>query len=206
MKARVKKLALDLDMPKGSPSKSKEDRILERIKKCLDRSRHPTTPEAEARTSLSMAAKLMAEYNIKEAALNVDGDSESTNTKPGESIVEGTKVKPDGKKTLKEFFTGFLAVAMGIFFDCKSCARHRGDHWDYVFYGLSRNTATAAMSFEMCYNLIQHWSHRKMGRSSKNSYRVGVATGLQELSWKEKQTRDLGIGHQVTLNYQRLAE
>lgn len=73
--ARVKVLAED-DGAEGSSAASKDERILERIRKCFDRGRHPTTPEAEAKSSLMMAAKLMSQHNFTEAeALAKDSKS-----------------------------------------------------------------------------------------------------------------------------------
>jgi hypothetical protein len=70
----------------------------------------------------------------------------------GESVVAVTPV--EGKAVLNYGFTRTLAHAMGVFFDCKSYHGTRIRSQEYVFYGIANNTASAAMAFEICYNLI----------------------------------------------------
>ncbi|KAH6684140.1 hypothetical protein B0J14DRAFT_572202 [Halenospora varia] len=121
--ARVKTLAQESSATQSNFSDSERgDRIIERIRKCFARGQHPNTPEAEAKASLKMAAKLMAQFNISYAqaapksdigddlaVLGITGDS---------SVVEIIHV--DGKQVKRQAFVGFLAEAISIFFDCKA--------------------------------------------------------------------------------------
>lgn len=43
--------------------------ILLRMKKCLTRTNHPETPEAEAKAALRVASKLMKTYNVTTAEI-----------------------------------------------------------------------------------------------------------------------------------------
>ena len=64
--AKVKVLAVVEPTHDGRDS-TVEQRILDRIKKCLARGRHPSTPEAEAQAAWRMASRLMGEQNITQA-------------------------------------------------------------------------------------------------------------------------------------------
>src|ERR1700753_2794394 len=46
-----------------------DQRILDRIKKCLQRAKHPNTPESEAQAAWRIASRLMAQYNVTQADL-----------------------------------------------------------------------------------------------------------------------------------------
>jgi hypothetical protein len=83
-------------------------------------------------------------------------------------------------------FTGTLASAMCVFFDCKCYSTGKPSSFEWTFYGIASNTAAAAMAFEMTYNLILNWSMLKKGRSIKSSYNTGVADGLYDLAQEEK--------------------
>lgn len=181
-------MSLATERPPKSPSEaSRTDVIMERIKKCLDRGRHPNTPESEAKTSILMAAKLMKEHNLTEAeTFAASGTFQDEKPRAGESVVSVTRY--DGKKAVNFAFTGSLAHAMNAFFDCKSYHQARGMSHQHVFYGIPKNTAAAAMAFEMCYNLILHWSMEKVGISARHSYGMGVAYGLYELAKGEQIT------------------
>jgi hypothetical protein len=60
LKARVKSLAPEPEIKsKSFADVPKTERIMERIRGCFARGQHPTTPEVEARTALTMAVRLM---------------------------------------------------------------------------------------------------------------------------------------------------
>ena len=185
-KATVRSIASDPAPSKKMPTKAvRSEAILERIRKCLDRGRHPTTPEAEARSAVAKASKLMKDHNLTEAETFAEsGTMQDESPLAGESVVSVTHT--EGKKALNFAFTWPLECAMNNFFDCKSYHTARANSYDHVFYGISKNTAAAAMAFEMCYNLILNWALSKTGVSAKHSYCLGVANGLGELAEQEK--------------------
>ena len=44
-----------------------DNTIILRIKKCIERARHPNTPEVEAKRAFYLASRLMAQYNVSQA-------------------------------------------------------------------------------------------------------------------------------------------
>lgn len=44
-----------------------DDGIIQRIKKCLDRAKHPNTAEAEAKAAFHLASRLMGQHNVSQA-------------------------------------------------------------------------------------------------------------------------------------------
>lgn len=186
-KASVKTLAVNPTIGKESSTASTalDCGIVDRIKKCLALSNHPGTPEMEAKAAFRMASALMARYNVTQAEVFEQEDEHDKSRLGGESVVTIITSKGDGK-VLNYAFTGSLATAMNEFFDCKSFSVARGSSLDWTFYGISSNTAVAAMAFEMAYNLILTWSLSKKGVSVRHSYCLGVAKGLYEIAREEK--------------------
>lgn len=64
--AKVRELAVQ-DSATNDKNSNVEQRILDRIKKCLQRANHPNTPEAEAKAAWRMASRLMVQYNVTQA-------------------------------------------------------------------------------------------------------------------------------------------
>jgi hypothetical protein len=92
-----KKLASDPNLSKKSFKARKKEAILERTRKCLDRGRHPTTPQTKGRSALLMASKLMKQHNLNEAEMSAEsGTAHDESLAGGESIVSVTHV--GGKK------------------------------------------------------------------------------------------------------------
>lgn len=79
-----------------------------------------------------------------------------------------------------------LADAMKTFFECDYFYDAQIHPIQVVFVGIGKNTAAAAMAFEMCHNLIMNWGLAKEGRAQRKAYYVGVATGLLDLATLEK--------------------
>lgn len=78
--AKVKTLASDPFSSVNDKQPAVSDDITARIRKCLDRATHPTTPEAEAKAALRVAHKLMQRYSVQQAdvyAEAVDRDNKS---------------------------------------------------------------------------------------------------------------------------------
>lgn len=186
-KATVKSLASDpIPSRKTRMKPQRKETILERIRKCLDRGRHPTTFEEEAKTAVAMAAKMMKQHNLTEAEVFAESGTVHDETPVGgESVVSVTH--REGKRVQNFAFTSPLMHAMNTFFDCKAYHSTMATSFEYTFYGISRNTAAAAMAFEMCYNLIQQWALTKNGISTKHSYCYGVGYGLLERAKQEQE-------------------
>ena len=66
-KASIKSLADTGTIKVTSSTADLDNGIIQRIKKCLDRANHPTTPEAEAKAALHLASRLMGQYNVSQA-------------------------------------------------------------------------------------------------------------------------------------------
>lgn len=78
--AKVKTLASDPFSSVNDKQPAVSDDITARIRKCLDRATHLTTPEAEAKAALRVAHKLMQRYSVQQAdvyAEAVDRDNKS---------------------------------------------------------------------------------------------------------------------------------
>jgi hypothetical protein len=187
-KAKVKMLATAV-VHTGSATSEKsgvDEKILERIKKCFDRGNHTNTPEGEAKAALRMGAKLMSQYNVTQAELIERADDKEKALLAGESVVEIIATTGRSGKVRKYGFTGDLALAMQVFFDCKCYSTARARSIEWTFYGVASNTAAAVMAFEMAHNLIQGWALEKKGIAVKHSYTLGVSAGLLQTARKEK--------------------
>lgn len=187
-KAEVFSLAADPNMAEqNSASKpAVEERILERIRKCLTKANHPGTPETEAKTAFRMGLLLMGQHNITQAQV-FEKDKENDKVRlGGESVVKIISANNNDRKVLNLAFASPLATAMRIFFDCKCYSINQQASIGWTFYGIATNTAAAAMSFEMAFNLILHWASSKKGISTRHSYCLGVANGLITIAEIEK--------------------
>ena len=159
--------------------------IILRIKKCLNRANHPNTPEAEAKAAVRMSSRLMEQHNVRQADLiAAEVKSDGPSTLSGQSRVNVSKAKP-GARIVIENWVSTISSAMQIFFDCKAYTTRCKNSIEWTFYGIATNTVAAAMAFEMVHNLVQDWSSRRKG--NKNSYRLGVASGLRRIADREKE-------------------
>jgi hypothetical protein len=166
-----------------------EAHILDRIRKCLDRANHPTTPEIEAKAALHMSSRLMAQYNVTQAdVLAQAADSEQQKQYAGQSNVAITSTKGPFAKVISQTWVHRVAAAMEVFFDCKTYSTARTWSIEWTFYGIAPNTAAAAISFEMAHNLILEWAKEKKGVI--NSYCLGVGQGLWEMAKEEKRREE----------------
>jgi hypothetical protein len=141
LKARVKSLAPEPEIKsKSFADVPKTERIMERIRGCFARGQHPTTPEAEARTALTMAAKLMRQYNVSYAEAHAKGapDEQSKTPVADESVVEIVHV--EGKDVRKHAFTNDLVIAIDVFFDCRCYHQKTSNSQEFIFYGIAHNT------------------------------------------------------------------
>lgn len=100
-------------------------------------------------------------------------------------VVQAFRRAEPSKSVRGETWSDTLSSAMTEFFDCKSYTVAESTSRDWVFYGIGVNTVAAAMSFEMAFNLVEHWaSSLKRG---KPSYRLGVADGMWNIACEEKE-------------------
>lgn len=177
-----------VDIPKQSAS-SVDEKVLEKIQKCLARAQHPNTSEAEAKSALYVSQKLMSQYNVTQADLIANESANNRGHFGGRSKVAITKV-PGSKSTkvITEAFTWKLATAMSTYFDCKEYSVYLTTRVQWVFFGIASNTAAAAMGFEMAHNKILDWSCKLKGGQSTSSYRLGVADGLVAIARRLKKT------------------
>lgn len=166
-----------------------EAHILARIRKCLDRANHPTTPEIEAKAALHMSSRLMAQFNVTQAdVLAQAADSEDQKQYAGQSTVSITCTKDPFAKVISQTWVQSVAGAMEVFFDCKSYSTARRWSIEWTFYGIAPNTVAAAIAFEMAHNLILEWAREKKGVI--NSYCLGAGHGLWEMAKEDKRREE----------------
>ena len=183
-KATVIKTA---DSGQAQRSSRVDDKILERIQKCLSRAHHPKSSELEAKAALFISQKLMNQHNVTQADLMAaDGNSNKASF-GGRSKVRITKTDKSAKRVMMEAFTFKLAQAMCTSFDCKCYSTHGGEVVEWSFFGIASNTAAAALAFEMAHNRILDWACFYKGGIPTFSYRIGVADGLAAMAYREKQ-------------------
>ncbi|KAJ7596276.1 hypothetical protein C8J56DRAFT_916999 [Mycena floridula] len=171
-----------------------EEKIVVRIKKALSLAHHANTGEDEARAALRMASKLLEKHNVTQAEIMSHENDEEKLKRAGMSNVkiQDTAPKASNRHYKLEGWVNTLAHAMSEFFDCQHFNTAYGGQTPRVvfsFYGLAEQTVAAVYAFEMAYNLVLAWSMANKaakGRHGKNSYRVGVASGLYDLAKKDK--------------------
>lgn len=116
-----------------------EERILDRIKKCLQRANHRNTPEAEAQAAWRMASRLMAQYNVTQADLldqtTEDGDYAALG---GQSVVAIRSTQESGSRVISQTWVHDVARAMTLFFDCQTYTAQSLASIEWTFMGLLR--------------------------------------------------------------------
>ncbi|KFY08350.1 hypothetical protein V492_06306 [Pseudogymnoascus sp. VKM F-4246] len=186
-KAVVKDLADSGTIRVSSSTADIDNTILERIKKCLDRANHPGTPEAEAKVALHRASRLMGQYNVTQAEVLSHEPPSTQRNYAGQSTVDIVRVDSDKSKSVKhQNYVNTLLSAITLFFDCKSYSTTYSYYLRLTFYGIAQNTVTAALSFEMVYNLITEWARPHRGNGPRNSYTIGASDGLYKMAKKRK--------------------
>ncbi|KAJ5100678.1 hypothetical protein N7456_006730 [Penicillium angulare] len=177
-----------------------EEKILERIEKCLSRAYHTNTSEQEAKTALLVAQRLMAQHNVTQADVMANDKEKNKSHYGGQSTVAITKINGSFTRVIAEAFVPKLARAMCIFFDCKYYSVYRVDRIEYLFYGIAENTVTAATAFEKEHNRILEWACEYKGGTATHSYRLGVADGLMGTANREKK-RELEFAKRKEIEY-----
>lgn len=190
-KATVEEVANTTVMMEKSSTANIDESILLKMKKCLDRAKHPNTPEREAEAALLMLSRYMAKYNITQAEVLAREPQEKHQTFTGHSVVSlRHRDQYSNKQVQHSVYLGTLCRAMGRFFQAKffvtSCTNRR----EVTFYGIAGNTVTAAHAFEMVYNLMSHWALRFDGRSEQNSYCLGLCRELRRTAEREQEDEE----------------
>ncbi|EFE43426.1 hypothetical protein TRV_01811 [Trichophyton verrucosum HKI 0517] len=175
-KASVKSLAEERPSL-AAGGNSIDDRILDRIKKCLERANHENTTESEAKAALFLSQKLMAQHNVTNADL-LSKESDEQVQFAGSSIVAITSTKEGSTSIQNEGFVIKAAHAMQMFFDCQFYSSRKFNSIEWTFYGIAENTVAAAIAFEMVYNLISQWALAYKGVSARFNYACGVASEM----------------------------
>jgi hypothetical protein len=150
--------------------------MMEKIKNCLTRGQHPSTPEAEAKRALLHAKVLMKRYNVSRAEVLAHEPLSTQKQYAGQSVVFLRRVDGDMSKPVQQqCFLDYLLWAMRTFFNCKVYntvyRKERPDGRTYTssveftFYGIAENTIAAAMGFGMAYNLISKWARSQKERT-----------------------------------------
>ncbi|KAJ5720825.1 uncharacterized protein N7483_008759 [Penicillium malachiteum] len=195
-RAKITQLATDTQKSQNSV----DQKILDRIQKCLARAYHANSSEGEAKAALFLSQKLMSQHNVTQADIMKDDNTKSHYG--GQSVVEVRRT--DGnkmKKAVQESFVEKLTGAMCTFFDCKLYVSDLYDCIEWTFYGIAPNTVAAAKAFEMTHNQISVWACEYKGGTPSFSYRLGVADGLVAMANREKD-KELQAAKRKELEYQ----
>lgn len=186
-KASVKELAETGTIKVTGSTADIDNAIIVRIRKCLERANHPSTPEAEAKAALHLASRLMGQYNVSQAEILAHETPDAQRQYAGQSIVSIQRVDCNGSKpVLHHGYLDALVAAMNGFFDCKAYSAVFRSSLEWTFYGIAENTVAAAMAFEMAYNLIAEWARPHKGVGGKNSYCLGISQELKRMSIETK--------------------
>lgn len=163
--------------------------VIERIKKCFARANHETANEQEARAASKMAAKIMEQYQITQADVMAEEDSEQRAKRGGMSTVDIWPAT-DGGRPFTPGWVDWLSGAMQNFFDCRAYSTAHTKKIEWTFYGIAEHTVSAAIAFEAVHNQTQDWSERFTGIPVRNSYCLGLAEGLLRLSKEEQKATE----------------
>ncbi|KAI4142987.1 MAG: hypothetical protein L6R39_004749 [Caloplaca ligustica] len=161
---------------------------IERVKKCFARANHENANEQEARAAAKMASKIMEQYQISQADLMLNEAAEKRERRGGISIVDVRPAKDGGRPFIPGWLE-WLSGAVEIFFDSRSFRTAKRDRIEWTFYGIAEHTVSSAIAFECIHNQILDWSRELKGIGLRNSYCLGVASGLLKLSKDEIKAR-----------------
>ncbi|KAI4092835.1 MAG: hypothetical protein LQ344_003200 [Seirophora lacunosa] len=186
-KASIDKLSKDsASIPK--PTTAGQEAI-DRVQKCFDRARHQNANEQEAKAATLLAMRTMEKYQISQADLMINEVNNQRAQRGGLSTVD---IRPHqgGGRAFTPGWVDWLVGAIQNFFDCRCFSKRRtkgsDDRIEWTFYGIAEHTVSAAIAFEAIHNQIQDWAEPYVGIQHRNSYCLGVAHGLLELSRDEK--------------------
>ena len=186
-KAHIKSLA-DAGTARVTSSTSDIDNsIIQRIKKCLDRAHHPSTPQAESKAAIYVASRLMGQYNVSQAEVLAHEPPTAQRQYGGQSVASLRRTDGDVSKAVRHCgYVDVLCAAMSTFFDCNCFSTEGHSSLELTFYGIAENTVVAAMSFEMAFNLISEWARHQKGLGKKYSYYRGASDELRRMADQEK--------------------
>ena len=185
-KATVKTLAAGA---RSATFKHARSEIVERIKKCLARGNHANANEHEAKSAIKLASKIMQQHNITQAQV-MEGENDAQRLQRGG--LSTVKIEPRTKyrRIILETWVVQLKSAICTFFDCDVYCNNSPDSIEFTFFGVAESTVSAAVAFEMTHNGIQSWAWRFNGACARDSYRLGVAVGLQDIAQAEKRAAE----------------
>ena len=166
--------------------------VIERVKKCFARANHESANEQEARAASKMAAKIMEQYQITQADVMAEENSEQRAKRGGMSTVDIWPAT-DGGRPFTPGWVDWLCGAMQNFFDCRSYSTAHTKRIEWTFYGIAEHTISAAIAFEAVHNQVQDWSERFTGIPIRNSYCLGLADGLLRLSEEQQNATEQKI-------------
>ena len=190
-KASVKELADTGTAPGSSAAADRDNPIIQRIKKCLDKANHPLTPEQEAKAAFYFASRLMRQINITQADILAHEPPSVQKEYAGQSVVSIQRVDGDTSRPVRHLaYVTDLGSAMEVFFDCESFSTATATSLQWTFYGIAENTIAAAMAFESAYNMIAEWAQRQKGGNPRNSYCLGVSEELWRRAVREKRDEE----------------
>jgi hypothetical protein len=133
----------------------------------------------------------MGQYNVLQADVLSHEPPATQRQYAGQSVVSIKRTDGDRSKAMKhQSYVDGLCHAMERFFDCKSYSTTNLFALELTFYGITENTAAAAMAFKMVYNLISEWARPYKGVGCKNSYCLGVSDELSRMANREKATEE----------------
>ena len=163
--------------------------VVERIKKCLARANHANANENEAKSAIKMASKIMQQHNITQAQI-MEGEDDVQRLKRGGLSTVNIGPRTQYRQVIFETWVSDLTDAISTFFDCKAFSSQSFFSTEWTFYGVAENTVSAAMAFEMTHNLIQSWARPLHCVCARNSYCLGVAHGLKDISKAERRAME----------------
>lgn len=137
----------------------------------------------------------MQQHNVSQAEVLARASSATQQEHAGQSVVSIRRADGSPRTVPRQEFAKHIAYAMGKFFDCKSYSSKKLASMEWTFYGIAENTVTAAMAFETAYNLTCEWARPFVGIARRNSYCLGVGTGLVRMAEEEMKAQEREAQH-----------
>lgn len=185
-KATVIKSA-EVNPKKNTNSNNKINQgLLDKIQKCLNRARHPSANDTEAKAALFLAQRLMAQCNVTQADLIANDNTANKAQYAGRSVVSIHNVIDRTKRVRKETFVYKLGNAMCVLYDCRCYSVDKRTAFEWSFFGIAANTVTAARAFEIVHNKTLEWACAYKGGAPAFSYCVGLADGFVNMAFHAK--------------------
>ena len=167
-----------------------KDALREDIQECLDSSELDDGDILKEimKKNLFLGVSML---NVAQADLMARANDETKGRDGGRSVVTIRNKMDPSKRVVKEAFVDKVASAMCILFDCKCFSVDHQYSVDWNFFGIAKNTISAAKGFETEHNKILDQACALRGDSP--SYRLELADGLVSMAHHEKhrESRDV---------------